>query len=232
MDAAGEMGRDLMSGPETSSVRRREPLLYGVIGGLVVLVLALAVAVVMALGVPGQVPVAASSSPTIGPSATSAASAQPSLSPDPDETTMATLEPTTEPTAAPTTAPTAKPTPRPSPKPTPVPTVLGPTISSFTANPDYITSCDPIGGTTVTLTWTTSRASEVRIAIDPQGDDPLNHIYEQGLPPDGSAASIPYSCQPPNEQNGAKYHEYVLIAIEGGAHVTRSMKLFMLQIPT
>ena len=81
------------------------------------------------------------------------------------------------------------------------------------------------------LTWTTSNASEVKLSVDPQGADPLDRIYLENLELDGSE-TVNYGCDPPNQDNtGSKYHEYVLIASEGNQVKTRSIKVFVLQIP-
>ena len=137
-----------------------------------------------------------------------------------------------EPSDAPTPRITPKPTAKPTPKPTPNATPKPPTISTFTADPDYITNCNAIDGNSITLHWTTSFASEVKLSVDPMGGDPLEHIYSQGLALDGSE-QLNYGCTPPNEDSsGSKYHEYVLIAIEGNVVKTKSIKVYVLSIPT
>jgi hypothetical protein len=184
--------------------------------------------------------VAATSSP--GSSPTQAAVASGSLEPSASllETAVPSAAPTVHPgTGAPTQGPTTRPstaptkTAKPTLKPTAAPTPRPPAITSFTAQPNYITNCNRIEGTTIVLSWTTSRASEVRIAVDPVGEDPMDHIYAQGLPEDDSSDPIFYPCDPPNQdQSGSKYHEYVLIAIEGNRVTTKSIKVFVLTPPT
>jgi hypothetical protein len=232
-----------MSGSMTPRAdRSRQPWLYGAVGALLMLVVILAIVVVVLLGGSqggnGNL-VAATASPSAVPSAVALASSgfteAPSASSEPSAgaTPGATAGPIDGPTAAPASTAAAARTPAPTTHSTPKPTLAPsptaatkPKIDSFTADPNFITTCD--GSTSVRLTWTTTNADKVDIAVDPQGESPLQHIYLEYQALDGYV-DVPYACTPPNTDptTGDKYHEYVVIAHKGTAYVWKSIKVYI-----
>ena len=144
--------------------RRREPLLLGISGALIGVVLA--VALVAFLGLGGDSPGASGS-----PAALSSASVAPSLSAagSPSIAPTAALPPSPEVTIAPaTTTPTVVPTPRPTPRPTrtpqPAPTPnTNPAITKFTI--PSLVDCTA-GAATIPVSWTIRRATGVTLSID------------------------------------------------------------------
>jgi len=226
-----------MAGPRSSSTSSRASLPLGLIGALLVgIVLALILALLLGGGTGGLV--AASESPTSGSSQAAVASGGESPlatvldsgagtgAPTAGPTAGSTTGTTTNPTAAPTPRPTLPPTPRPTatPRPSATPT-LKPKIDSFASVPNYVTNCDV--NSTVKLSWTTTNADRVDIAVDPQGGNPLQHLYADHLALDGSIV-LSYGCNPPNQDGtGAKYHEYVVIAYRGGSYVYHSISVFV-----
>jgi hypothetical protein len=220
-----------MAGPGSRASASPQPLLYviALAGGV-----ALAIIVGLLLNKGGAPDLAsATCTPGADGSGVAIASVGPSPELSPGDSSVASLEPAASapPTGAPsatqpprTPAPTSRSTPRPT--LTPTPTATKPKIDTFTANPTFITTCD--GFTSVTLTWTTTNADAVSIAIDPQGESPLKHIYLDNMPLDGST-QVPYSCDPPNTDpnTGDKYHEYYVIATKGTTHVWRFIKVYI-----
>jgi hypothetical protein len=224
-----------------SARRGPSPLVFGTIGTLLAIIAVLIVAVALLLSGPLGGLVGASGGPggsvgptgsavavaTTGPTdpgpapSSSAGAATPdgSLAPSAGTTTAPHVTPGSTPaaTAGHTTAPA---TPRPSATPTPKPK-----IDSFVSEPSYVTNCT--AGTTVKLTWLTTNADRVDIAVDPQGESPLQHIYVDHQALDGYL-DLAYPCSPPNQDNtGAKYHEYVVIAYRGSAYVYKSIWVFV-----
>ena len=204
--------------------------------GAIGVVLAVALALLLGGGESGIVAGTASTGASAGASAVAPsdvavasalptdASAEPSAAATVAATPAVTLAPTT---AAATRAPSRTPAPtvRATPRPTATPAIK-PVVDSFSADPGFITSCSI--GTTVTLTWQTTNADRVDIAVDPQGESPLQHIYLDHQPLDGSV-EVPYACDPPttDPQTGNPYHEYVVIARRGTLAVWKSIKVFI-----
>jgi len=91
--------------------------------------------------------------------------------------------------------------------------------------PNFIGACD--GNTTVTLTWTTSNADEVRISLDPGPQKPIDAVYESGLLPDSSLSGLSYGCNPTYSDANGGYHEYVVIAVRGKSYSWRSIKVYV-----
>ena len=181
-----------MSGQEDEA-QRRQPLLFGVIGGLIGVVIALAVGLYVLLGGPGT------GTPTLAPSQAAQASndvtAGPSIAPG-------SLEPTGLPveTAAATEALT------------PAPATEGPTAGP-SANPSASASTKPVIVTWVTpayedctgstagmihVSWSVENATGVTISIDGPG------IYDS-YPGTSGETDLPYGC----EQDPLK-HTYTL----------------------
>jgi len=230
-----------MAGPDQSRAAARAPWMYGAIGALLALVVVLAVIVVMLLGNGGGTGnlAAATSTPTAGPTevavgsngsggpaatdgATSPGDSLPAsagATTGPDATPGATTGATPRATAGHTSPPA---TPRPSATAAPKPT-----IDSFTADPNYVTNCAP--GSTITLSWLTTNADRVDIAVDiPAGESPLDHLYLDHQALDGSYSGLSYPCDAPfSDGTGAKYHNYAVIAYRGSAVAWKIIRVYV-----
>lgn len=183
---------------------RREPLLLGLIGGLIGIVLA----VVVFGGFLGPTsPVGASASPTTAGVASGGPTAGPSPSPAPTETTAPTFDVTLPPA---TVAPTAPPPPPPTSQPTPN---TNPRIVSFdTPNQE---DCTNATAGSVHLEWSIRNATGVTISIDGPG------IYDSYAGLTGSV-DLPYGCD-----FNVLQHTYTLTTVGGtgpAASVTRTIK--------
>jgi hypothetical protein len=226
-----------MAGPASQRASGRAPWLYGAIGALFVMVVILAIIIVMLLGRsgPGGDLAGASGTPTgaptdvaVGSNGSGAPGATDGVgSPGASlpASPGATLGPvvTAGHTAGPTPGHTSPPaTPRPSATPT-----LKPTIDSFTADPNYVTNCAP--GSTITLSWLTTNADRVDIAVDiPAGESPLDHLYLDHQALDGSYSGLNYPCDAPfTDGTGAKYHNYSVIAYRGSAVVWKIIRVYV-----
>lgn len=194
---------------DVDGARRREPLLLGISGALIGVVLA--VALVAFLGLSGTGP-GASGSPVALPSVSGApslsAAGSPSLAP------TASLESSPEVTIAPATAaPTAMPTPRPTRTPRPAPTLnTNPTITKFSI--PSLVDCTA-GAATIHVSWTIRNASGVTLSIDGGG------LYQSYSGTSGSD-DVPFGCDA-----GNRTHTYTLRTTGGNgpaASITKSVK--------
>ena len=153
-----------MAQADDGGARRREPLVLGITGALIGVVLA--VALVAFLGLSGTGPGASGS-----PAALSSASVAPSLAAagSPSIAPTAAPPPSAEVTIAPATvAPTAVPTPRPTrtPRPTATPNT-NPTIATWEV--PQLEDCTGATAGQIEVSWVVRRATGVTISIDGPG---------------------------------------------------------------
>lgn len=198
-----------MAEADDGGARRREPLVLGISGALIGVVLA--VALVAFLGLGGTGPGASGSpaalpSPFVPPSLAVAGS--PSIAP------TAVLPPSPEVTLAPATAaPTPRPTPRPTRTPRPAPTLnTNPTITKFSI--PSLVDCTA-GAATIHISWTIRNASGVTLSIDGGG------LY-QSYPGTSGSDDVPFGCDA-----GNRTHTYTLRTTGGNgpaASITKSVK--------
>ncbi|HXG25874.1 MAG TPA: hypothetical protein VNL94_03360 [Candidatus Binatia bacterium] len=189
---------------------RREPLLLGIIGALIGIIVAM---VIFGGGLGGGGLAGASVTPTAaGPSTEPSATLTAETSVPSAEATPA---PSTDaPTQPPTAAPTATPAPTPAKTPKPTPTVnANPTIVSFEAPQQE--DCTNATAGSVHLKWTIRNATGVTISIDGPG------IFME-YPGLTNEVDLPYGCDFVNLQ-----HTYTLRTVGGtdpAASITRTIK--------
>ena len=202
-----------MAGTDDGGARRREPLVLGISGALIGVVLA--VALVAFLGLGGTGPAGASGSPAALSSASVppslAAIGSPSIAPTaPPPSAEVTIAPAT---VAPTAVPTTRPTPRPTRTPSPAPTLnTNPTITKFSI--PSLVDCTA-GAATIHISWTIRRATGVTLSIDGGG------LYQSYSGTSGSD-DVPFGCDA-----GNRTHTYTLRTTGGNgpaASITKSVK--------
>jgi hypothetical protein len=174
---------------------RREPLLLGLIGGLIGIGLAIVVFGGF-LGGPAS-PVGASASPTSAAIASDGPSSGPTLSAAPTMTAVPTAEVTLPPVTA---APTATPAPPPTAQPTPTPNTNPRIVSFETPNQE---DCTNATAGSVHVEWSIRNATGVTISIDGPG------IYNSYAGLTGSV-DLPYGCD-----STVLKHTYTLRTVGG-----------------
>lgn len=195
--------------PEPAAVPLR-PILIGIgVAGLLIILL------LGALTLLGGSP-AASPTPSASAEPTVEVTLAPTEAPLPTatEAVVETITPTTEPTAA------ASPAPGDSGKPA---------VDSFTGPQSASCASDNGTGTpgNITLTWTSSNTSGVRLSVDPPAP---NTAYSYGYADYGPAGSadLPFTCDPPNQDPSGLYHLYVATTIhDGGYFAWRLVKVYI-----
>lgn len=193
-----------MAQGDDAGLRRREPLLLGLSGALIGVLLAVALVVFGLGGTDGT----ATASPTAlpQPSAAPTLTAEGSPSTGPSEGLPPSPEVTLAPTAAP---PTAAPTKTPRPTPTPN---TNPVITKFTI--PSVVDCTKTAPT-IHIAWTVRRATGVTLSIDGGG------LYQAYSGTSGSD-DVPFGCSP-----NVRTHTYTLRTTGGtgpAASITKSVK--------
>jgi len=210
---------------------------YGLVGVLLTLVVVLAIVIFLVLGNGNGAPglAAATSSPTAAVAATSAPAATGAPA-----SAVATPEITAAPTAEPTPAPTAESTPA----PTAVPGSSASPAPSGSAKPTLVSislphkaDCNGDNGTgqigMITVAWTATGATGVRISIDPPtASGAYGYGYQDYLAP-LTSAKVPFACDATLHDSGGYYHLYVVTTLHTtGYYQYRYQKVYQSPAPT
>jgi hypothetical protein len=210
--------------------------IYGLVGVLLTLVVVLAIVIFLVLGNGNGAPglASATSSPTAAVAATSApaATAPASAAATPEITAAPTAEPTPAPTAASTPAPTAVPGSSASPAPS---GSTKPTLVSISL--PHKADCNGDNGTgqigMITVAWTATGATGVRISIDPPtAAGAYDYGYQDYLAP-LTSAKVPFACDATLHDSGGYYHLYVVTTLHTtGYYQYRYQKVYQSPAPT
>jgi len=124
---------------------------------------------------------------------------------------------TTRTTGVPVTAP-----PQTSPKTNPTTTnpQNQPKVDSFAASPNFITCANELDSKSVTLSWTTTNATQVVLSVDGPG--------AYGTYGPDASQSVGYPCPPKGQQ---ATHSYLITAENGSAQVQKSITVSSTTVP-
>jgi len=196
---------------------------------LLAIVAALVVAILLGFNGPGGELASATSTPTIPPGpatstgvATDAATAGAPTSPAPSSGSTPAITPATP---AGTPAPGATGAPGASTKPT---------LVSITI--PHKANCLGDNGTgqigSITIGWTTTGATGVRISIDPPTAASA-YDYGYGDYPDNGSTIVPFACGSPLHDSGGTYHLYVVTTLHtSGYYQYRYQKVYQSPAPS
>lgn len=210
---------------------------YALVGVLLTLVVILGIVIVMLLGSDTSGLASATSTPTIPP-----AGATPTGAPSEVAGAAQSAAPSAVPSEAPTPQVTPAHTPQPTPAITQAPGASGspaastkPTLVSITI--PHKADCNADNGTgalgQITIAWSTTGATGVRISIDPPTPAGAYDDGYQDYAAPLTSATVPFACDPPLHDSGGSYHLYVVTTLHTtGYYQYRYQKVYQSPAPS
>jgi hypothetical protein len=205
---------------------------YALVGVLLTLVVVLAIVVFMLLGGDNAGLASATSTPTIPPSPAGPTSAATAPVASAGSTAAASALPTAQAPGA-TAVPSAT-TPEPGATGSPAASTK-PTLVSITI--PHKADCNGDNGTgsvgMITIAWTSTGATGVRISIDPPtAAGAYGYGYQDYLAP-LTSATVPFACGSSLQDAGGSYHLYVVTTLHStGYYQYRYQKVYQSPAPT